>query len=86
MDCNWKGITMDATDITRRLEAQDRLLHAILAALAPPSEDGAGFDDLITTLSDLTMAVADVTDAVRALHWNGCGQSRPLAAPSSVKA
>ena len=59
---------MDETEILRRLDAQDRVLHAILAALAPPDQDGSGFDDLVETLSDLTVAVSDVTDAVRALR------------------
>ena len=74
---------MEWSEIERRLAAQDRLLHAILAGLAPPSEEGAGFDDLISTLSDLTVAVADVTDAVRALRWHGCAYSPMSGAPRS---
>lgn len=74
---------MDGTEIERRLAAQERLLHVILAAIAPPSEEGAGFDDLISTLSDLTVAVADVTDAVRALRWHGCASSPMSGAPRS---
>lgn len=66
---------MDNAEIERRLAAQERLLHAILALIAPSEQEGSGFDDLVETLSDLTMAVADVTEAVRALRWHGCGPS-----------
>lgn len=61
---------MDASEIARRLDAQDRLLHAIVAALAPPEAEteGSGFEDLIAVLADLTEAVADVTQAVQALR------------------
>lgn len=74
---------MEWTEIERRLDAQERLLHVILAAIAPPTEEGAGFDDLITTLSDLTIAVADVTEAVRALRWQGSAPFPSPAAPRS---
>jgi len=74
---------MDVMDIERRLAAQERLLHAILAAIAPPEQEGSGLDDLISTLSDLTLAVADVTDAVRALRWQGSAPSAPHMAPRS---
>lgn len=61
---------MTDPDIVRRLDAQERLLTAILAALVPPpeTEGASGFDDLVEVLGDLTEAVADVTDAVRALR------------------
>ena len=74
---------MDGKEIERRLAAQDRLLHAILAALAPASDEGSGFDDLISTLSDLTVAVADVTEAVRALRWHGCAACPTSGVPRS---
>ena len=44
-------------EILQRLAAQERRLHAILAALAPEEQDGSGFDDLMETLSDLTVSV-----------------------------
>ena len=74
---------MDDADIVRRLDTQERLLHAILAALAPPEQKGSGFDDLVETLSDLTVAVSDVTDAVRALRWNGSARSPQQGGSSS---
>lgn len=58
-------------EILHRLAAQERLLHAILAALSPEEQDGSGFDDLVETLSDLTVSVMEVTEAVRALGSNG---------------
>lgn len=75
---------MDLTEISQRLDAQDRLLHAIVAALVPQEQEGSTFDDLVATLSDLTQAVADVTDVVRAIHWNASAHARQPAAPSSV--
>ena len=75
---------MDLKEISQRLDAQERLLHAIVAALAPPEQEASTFDDLVETLSDLTQAVADVTDVVRALHWGGSGLARQPAAPPSV--
>lgn len=74
---------MEWTEIERRLATQERLLHAILGAIAPPDQEGSGLDDLISTLSDLTVAVADVTDAVRALRWQGFAPYPPTAAPRS---
>lgn len=67
---------MDASEIARRLDAQDRLLHAIVAALAPPEAEteGSGFEDLIAVLADLTEAVADVTQAVQALRSDVCAR------------
>lgn len=65
---------MDASEIARRLDAQDRLLHAIVAALAPPETEGSGFEDLIAVLADLTEAVADVTQAVQALRSDVCAR------------
>ncbi|KQP32815.1 barstar family protein [Methylobacterium sp. Leaf100] len=76
---------MDDADIVRRLETQERLLHAILAALGPPDQDGSNFDDLVETLSDLTVAVSDVTEAVRALRWEGSARSPRPAGTSSVE-
>ncbi|CAA2136957.1 hypothetical protein [Methylobacterium bullatum] len=61
-------------EIMQRLAAQERLLYAILASLADPETEGSGFDDLVETLSDLTMAVADVTEAVRVLRGSVCGR------------
>ena len=65
---------MDGMEIGRRLDAQERLLRAIVGMLAPePAEtEGSGFEDLIEVLADLTEAVADVTQAVRALRSNAC--------------
>lgn len=68
-------------EILQRLAAQERLLHAILAALAPPDTDGSGFDDLVETLSDLTGAVAEVTEAVRGLRWRDCNRPPVPEAP-----
>ncbi|MGU3420808.1 hypothetical protein [Methylobacterium sp. D54C] len=65
---------MQETEIARRLAAQERLLHELLAALAPP-EEGSGFDDLVETLADLTEAVADMAGAVRGLPCSGCGRA-----------
>ena len=61
---------MDMTEIARRLDAQERVLHAILAALAPPETEGqsSGFDDLVETLADLTVSVSDAVHAVSALR------------------
>ena len=61
-------------EILQRLAAQERLLHALLAALQPPDTDGSGFDDLVEILSDLTVAVEQVTEAVRGLRCNGSAQ------------
>ena len=60
-------------EIAQRLDRQDRLLAAILAALAPPEAEteGSGFDDLVEVLSDLTVAVADVTAAIQAMRSEG---------------
>lgn len=72
-----------ATEILHRLAAQERLLHAILATLAP-TEEASGFDDLVETLADLTEAVADVASAVRDLPCNGCARApRGSASPSA---
>lgn len=58
---------MDA--IMERLGAQDRVLAAILAALAPAEEtEGAGLDDLVQALTDLTMAVNAQGEEIRALR------------------
>ena len=61
---------MDGSEIARRLDAQERILLAIIAAVAPMEADteGSGFEDLIEVLADLTEAVADVTQAVQALR------------------
>lgn len=59
---------MENADLARRLASQERLLHAILTALAPPEEEGSGFDDLVEALTDLTEAIADVAAEVRALR------------------
>ncbi|SFL46014.1 hypothetical protein SAMN05192568_100577 [Methylobacterium pseudosasicola] len=69
---------MDVVDLAARLDAQDRMLHAIVEALAPaPSEtETSGFEDLIETLAELMEAVADVTQAVRALRSPGCAHCR----------
>lgn len=66
-------------EIAWRLDRQDRLLSAILAALAPPPEEGgtSELDDLVEVLSDLTVAVADVTAAVQALRSSGSGRFPP---------
>lgn len=80
---------MDATaEIIRRLDAQDRLLHAIVAALAPPESEteGGGFANLIEVLSDLTCAVSDTAVAVQALRSDVSGRSRPAGAPLSAGA
>lgn len=70
-------------EIMQRLAAQERLLHAILAALVPSETDGSGFDDLVEILSDLTMAVADVTEAVWGLRWRDCNPPPVPEAPGS---
>jgi hypothetical protein len=56
------------TELAQRLDAQERLLHVIVSALASEGSEGSGFDDLIEVLADLTEAVADMTQAVRSLH------------------
>lgn len=61
-------------EILQRLAAQERLLQALLAALQPPGTDGSGFDDLVETLSDLTVAVEEVTEAVRGLRCKDSDQ------------
>ena len=66
---------MDDLDTARRLAALESLMRAVLAALAPPEEEGSGFDDLVETLADLTVSVAEVTHHVRRLHCNGCARS-----------
>jgi len=70
---------MDGIEIARRLDAQDRILHALLAALAPreTEAEGSGFEDLIEALADLTEAVADVTQAVQVLRSNACARFPP---------
>ncbi len=70
---------MDGMEIARRFDAQDRILHALVAALAPreTESDGSGFEDLIEVLADLTEAVADVTQAVRSLRSNACAGFPP---------
>jgi hypothetical protein len=71
---------MDA-EIAHRLDRQDRLLSAILAALAPPEEesDTSAFDDLVEVLSDLTAVVMDVKVAVQALRSAGSKPCPPVA-------
>ena len=60
---------MDGMELAQRLNAQERLLHVIVSALASGDpEGGSGFDDLIEALADLTEATADVTSEVRALR------------------
>lgn len=71
---------MDLTESEQRLEAQERLLHAILA---PTDQEGSGFDDLVETRSDLTVAVPDVTDAVRFLRWDASARPRLDMVPPS---
>ncbi|AWB21807.1 hypothetical protein DA075_13490 [Methylobacterium currus] len=57
------------TELAQRLDAQERLLHVIVSALASECPEGSsGFDDLIEVLADLTEAVADMSQAVRSLH------------------
>lgn len=77
---------MDTTEISRRLEAQERLLHLIVGALAPePTEpEGTGYDDLIETLADLTEAVADVATTLRAMPCSGCARAVPASGSSSA--
>ena len=60
-------------EIAHRLDRQDRLLSAILEALAPPEEESAtsAFDDLVEVLGDLTVAVSDVKAAIQALRSEG---------------
>ncbi|NEU13687.1 hypothetical protein G3T14_16325 [Methylobacterium sp. BTF04] len=68
-------------EIAQRLDRQDRVLAAILAALAPPeteTEEGSGFDDLVEILGDLTVAVSDVTAAIQALRSEGSERSLPV--------
>ncbi|NEU12487.1 hypothetical protein G3T14_10105 [Methylobacterium sp. BTF04] len=67
-------------EIARRLDRQDRVLGAILAALAPPEAEteGAAYDDLVEVLCDLTVAVADVTAAIQALRSDGSGRFQPV--------
>ncbi|TXM74196.1 hypothetical protein FV218_10335 [Methylobacterium sp. WL69] len=79
---------MDETEILHRLDAQDRLLHAIVAALAPqdPEEETSGFDDLLSALVELTVAVSDTAQSVALLRSHVSGLSRPLEAPSSAAA
>ncbi len=70
---------MDLAEISRRLAAQEGLLHLIVQVLAPePAEsEGTGYDDLIETLVDLTEAVSDLAVAVRALPCGGCNSPAP---------
>lgn len=71
---------MDDVQVSQRLAAMETLLQGILAALAPPESEGAGFDDLVEALSDLTVAVADMADTVRELRSTGYV---PLPAPAA---
>ncbi len=70
---------MDVMEIVRRLDAQERLLHLIVGALAPEPTDmeGTGYDDLVETLADLTEAVADVATTLRAMPCGGCARAVP---------
>lgn len=72
---------MDA-EIVRRLDRQDRVLGAILAALAPPEAEteASGFDDLVEVLSDLTVAVSDMAAAMQALRSEGSARYRAVEA------
>ncbi|KQQ45669.1 hypothetical protein ASF58_19025 [Methylobacterium sp. Leaf125] len=67
-------------EIVRRLDRQDHVLRAILAALAPPEAEteGSSFDDLVEILADLTVAVADVTAAIQALRSDGSRRFQPV--------
>lgn len=69
-------------EIAWRLDRQDRILSAILAALAPPSEEAeaSDLDDLVAVLSDLTLAVSDVTAAVQALRSSSSERFPPAEA------
>jgi hypothetical protein len=71
---------VEDNQITQRLTAMEVLLQGILAALAPPESEGAGFDDMVEALSDLTVAVADMAETVRALRSNGSVPPREPAA------
>lgn len=75
---------MDDQELLLRLDGQERLLHLIVAALAPETEPGTtgGFDDLIEALADLTEAVSDVTVALAVLRSDGCAHFRPGSACS----
>ncbi|WP_187276008.1 hypothetical protein [Methylobacterium sp. WL116] len=67
-------------EIAQRLDRQDRVLAAILASLVPSEveTETSGFDDLVEILSDLTVAVADVTAAIQALRSEGFAHSLPV--------
>ncbi|MEH3116808.1 MAG: hypothetical protein PGN25_04175 [Methylorubrum populi] len=77
---------MDVSEIVRRLDAQERLLHLIVGALAPEPTDseGTGYDDLVETLADLTEAVADVATTLRAMPCSGCVRVAPTSVLSSA--
>jgi hypothetical protein len=55
-------------ELMERLSAQDRMLQAILSALAPAEETGPGLGDLIEALSELTAAVAMQGEEIRDLR------------------
>ncbi|MCP1549451.1 MULTISPECIES: hypothetical protein [Methylobacteriaceae] len=56
-------------EIMERLSAQERLLQAILSALAPSGEpEGPGLEDLIEALQSLTTAVEMQGEEIRCLR------------------
>ena len=77
---------MEESETARRLATLERLLHLVVAALAPePEETGAStFDYLVEVLSDLTVAVADLNHSVRRLPCSGCVRSPRDEASSCV--
>ena len=60
-------------EIMQRLAAQDRMLQAIMSALAPAGEEtGPGLGDLIEVLQSLTTAVEMQGEEIRGLRSLVC--------------
>ncbi|KQP79254.1 hypothetical protein ASF57_18815 [Methylobacterium sp. Leaf117] len=75
---------MDA--IMDRLSAQERLLQAILTALAPAEEEaGPGLSDLIEALQSLTAAVEMQGEEIRALR-SAVSAAYPSSTPGRSRA
>ncbi len=73
-------------EIMQRLGAQDRMLQAIMAALAPAEEEpGPGLGDLIEALTDLTMAVNAQGEEIRALR-SAVSAGYPSSTPGPLRA